>query len=217
MDVRANRGQEIFFFARACGHAFERLQKSSVIAMIFAVSCFAAADQAKTTNPKIDNARLAVVNQTTTAQADIRRDLSSESDPNVRAKLISILGNTRMDQDSLTAVRSSLVDSDPAVRAEAVIALGQSKDKSASSDLQHMLLNDPSEGVRMSAAFWLGALKDPEAVPALAKALANDSDPHVRAQAAHSLKWVGTTASKAELRKARNDKDARVRKIANGF
>lgn len=215
MDFLLHRKENIFTIARACAHAFEKQQKSFVMAMIFTVSCFAAADQAKTVNPKIERARAAIVNKSSTAQADIRRDLAGESDPKVRTKLVSLLGHTKMDSSSVASVRERLADSDPAVRAEAAVALAQSGDQNAASDLRNTLLKDPSEGVRMTAAFWLGALKDRSSIPALSKALSEDSDPHVRAQAAHSLKWVGTTAARNELRKGRGDRDGRVRKITN--
>ena len=98
---------------------------------------------------------------------------------------------------------------------EGVVALAKLGEKDAAKDIETVLLKDSNPGVRMTAAFWLGGIKNPQSAAALSTALQTDSDPNVRAQAARSLIWLGTSEANKLRHNAKNDTDARVRKVVN--
>jgi HEAT repeat protein len=138
----------------------------------------------------------------------------AEPDASVRAWIVHGLSALDVVR-GLPVFEKALSDPDAQVRGAGVLALGTLGGPRASSDLVAALNSETNPGVRQAIAFWLGTFKDDAAAAALDKALSSDSDPNVRIQSARSLKWVGTKAAKRKLKKAEQDPDERVRRIAH--
>jgi HEAT repeat protein len=184
-------GQGIFFFTRACAHAFENSSKQIVFSAFL----------------------LALPNLLIAATKDeLISKLNSASDPVERIGYLAQLNAAHLEAKDLPKIDSYLTDEDARVRAQSVAVMGSIGGKKVTDALISVLQNDTDAGVRMAAAFWLGSKKSVTPIAALEKAMLEDGNDNVRVQAAQALKTIGARSS---LRKASNDKDKRVKKLAN--
>ena len=138
----------------------------------------------------------------------------SEAQPGIRAWLVR--GAARLDapRGALLA-RKALSDASPVVRMATAEALAGADGAKAVPDLTAALAGEKNAGVRHNIVFWLGQIKTPASRAALQQALAADADPNVRIQAARSLQRHGSAAARKSVKDAKNDRDARVRAIAD--
>jgi HEAT repeat protein len=202
-------------FARAGAHAFESMKKLLFFSIILTLASAAAhSDENSDRQTKLDaNASLIRLNGCT-ATNQILQQLSQESDAQVRVNMLGILSSCRS-KITVALIEPFLSDSDPLVRSQAIVTLGALGGKKAVADLENALINDPNIGVRGTAAVWLGSLKDPSSISMLSQALGQEADANIRIQIVQALKSIGTSAAKSALQQGKNDKDARVKAIAN--
>jgi HEAT repeat protein len=111
--------------------------------------------------------------------------------------------------------QTALQDPSPLVRMAAVEALAKTQGAKAVPDLAAALAAETNAGVRHAIVAGLGSIRTAASAAALRQALTGDNDPNVRIQAARSLRRHGSAAAKQAVRDAKNDRDARVRAIAN--
>lgn len=140
-----------------------------------------------------------------------------ESDPRVRATMVSALGKLlRRDADSLRAVEPALEDDDPRVRANAIEAMAQIGVTDSSSYLRSFT-EAPEPRVRANAAWALNRL-DPEAGAEKARAVLYgmfvSRDESTRLSAVYGLGEIADDASMELLDRALADDRMAVRRRA---
>jgi len=145
------------------------------------------------------------------AHAALRR----ETDPEVKAILVGALGRHRPDVSILPDLQAAAQDPSPAVRLEAAAALGRLQAPAAVAALAG-LLSDPNADVRQMAAMRLRAHESDTAIEALAAAASADVSAAVRAEAVRTLGTFKAVKAKDAVKKAGSDKDAEVRRAAQG-
>jgi len=148
------------------------------------------------------------------AVPDLAARFAVEPVASIRAWIVRAV--SRLDaKGGLALLESGLQDQNPEVRIAAAEALGKLGGAEAAADLAATLGTEISPGVRASIAFWLGTFKDAVSAAALGQVLASDPDSNVRVQAARSLKQQGTRAARQALKAVKDDRDERVRGIAD--
>lgn len=153
--------------------------------------------------------------------APLAESFASEPRPEIRAWVLR--GAVRLDpRAGAILAKTALSDPDPVVRLSAVQALGETVGAAAVPALGAALVSETAVGVRQAIVFWLGGSSSGDAVAVVAKALASDPDPNVRAEAAQALDLLGRSvrgsarsSARQALKKARQDPDERVRRLAH--
>jgi hypothetical protein len=195
-----------------------RMPSLSALFMACALTVCAGAAEAQgvavSSTTRLETVMTAIRTHDRKAARGMSAQFDAEAVPGIRAWLVR--GAAGLDAPRGAALaRKALKDPSPLVRLAAVEALAQTDGAKAVPDLTAALAGEKSQGVRHGVVFWLGQLKTPAAETALESALAGDADPNVRIQAARSLKHHGTPAARQAVKNAKNDRDPRVRAIAN--
>ncbi|MDE2510367.1 MAG: HEAT repeat domain-containing protein [Elusimicrobia bacterium] len=186
--------------------------------MAFAAFAFAPAAAAQgvdvSSGTRLESVMASIRARDPKAGPDLAARFDAEPEPGIRAWIVRGAAVVKAPQGP-ALFKKALGDPSALVRLAAAEAMAQTQGAAAAGDLAAALASEANAGVRHTIAFWLGTMKVPAAEAALSAALSGDADANVRAEAARSLKRTGGRAARRDLKRGKNDADARVRAIAD--